>query len=48
MRYLLDTGILLRLVNRQAVMHEKVREAVRQLKSQGHLTVTAPQNLGEF
>ena len=37
MRHLLDTGILLllRLVNRQAVMHDQIREAVRRLKVMG-------------
>ena len=48
MQYLLDTGILLRLVNRQAVMHDQIRTAVRTLKSQGHVTVSAFQNRAEF
>jgi predicted nucleic acid-binding protein len=48
MRYLLDTGILLRLVNRQAAMHDQIRTAVRTLKMQGHITVSAFQNRSEF
>lgn len=48
MQYLLDTGILLRLVNRQAVAHAEIRHAVRVLKRQGHVTVTTFQNLSEF
>lgn len=48
MRYLLDTGILLRLVNREAAAHPEIRNAVRTLKSQGHVTVTTFQNLCEF
>ena len=48
MRHLLDTGILLRLVNREAVLHGRIREAVRSLKAHGHESVTTPQNLGEF
>jgi predicted nucleic acid-binding protein len=48
MRYLLDTGILLRLVNRQAAMHDEVRRSVRALKARGDSVVTAFQNLSEF
>jgi predicted nucleic acid-binding protein len=48
MRYLLDTGVLLRLLNRQAPEHSGVRAAVRQLKSQGHECATTLQNLCEF
>jgi predicted nucleic acid-binding protein len=48
MRYLLDTGILLRLVNRQAAMHDQIRQSIRQLKFQGHTVVTTFQNLAEF
>ena len=48
MRYLLDTGVLLRLVNRAAAEHPEVRAAVRVLKAQGHVTVTSFQNLSEF
>lgn len=48
MRYLLDTGILLRLVNRQADQHEQIRQAVRTLKIQGHDIVCCFQNRAEF
>ena len=48
MRYLLDTGILVRLVNRQAAAHAQIRQAIRQLKRDGHTTVTSFQNLSEF
>jgi predicted nucleic acid-binding protein len=48
MRYLLDTGILLRLINRQSAEHEEIRRAVRTLKIQGHATVSSFQNRAEF
>src|SRR4051794_12075525 len=48
MRYLLDTGILLRLVHREAVEHGQVRQSVRMLKAQGHEAVITLQNLVEF
>lgn len=48
MRYLIDTGILLRVVNRQAEKHDEVRQAVRSLKAQKHDTVSFFQNRAEF
>lgn len=48
MRVLLDTGVILRLVNRDDLAHESVRDAVRRLKDAGHETVAAPQNFAEF
>jgi predicted nucleic acid-binding protein len=48
MRYLLDTGILLRLVNQQAEAHATVRRSVARIKAGGHETVTAFQNRAEF
>jgi hypothetical protein len=48
MRYLLDTGILLRLVNRQAVMHDQIRSAIRALKAQGYVVASSFQNRSEF
>jgi len=48
MRYLLDTGILLRLVNRQAEAHDTIRQAIRALKRQGHTTLSCFQNRAEF
>jgi len=48
MRYLLDTGVLLRLLNREAEQHANVRAAVRTLKQQQHECVACLQNLCEF
>jgi len=48
MRYLLDSGILLRLLNREADSHQIIRQAVRVLKEQRHECVTSLQNLCEF
>jgi predicted nucleic acid-binding protein len=45
---LLDTGILLRVVNRQDALHEVTRLAVRMLKIRGDETVTTLQNISEF
>jgi predicted nucleic acid-binding protein len=48
MQYLLDTGILLRLLNRNADQHAETRAAVRLLKQQRHECLTTLQNLCEF
>ena len=48
MQYLLDTGVLLRLVIRSDPLHAQIRQAVRILKDQGHQTATLPQNIAEF
>jgi predicted nucleic acid-binding protein len=48
MRYLLDTGIILRLLNREAELHTEIRRAIRTLKEQNHECVTTLQNLCEF
>lgn len=48
MKYLLDSGILLRVVNRDDVEHSAVRAAVRRLKAEGNTTVSSPQNAAEF
>ena len=48
MRYLLDTGILLRLLNREADLHDVIRRTIRKLKQENHECVTTPQNLCEF
>ena len=48
MKYLLDTGILLRVVNRDDPLHADVRRALRRLKDGGHVLVTTPQNMSEF
>jgi len=48
MRYLLDTGILVRLLHRSDPLHSVVRDAVRSLSSKRHHFVTSTQNIGEF
>lgn len=48
MRFLLDTGLILRLVNRDDVAHDTVLAAVRRLKDAGHETLSAPRNFAEF
>ena len=48
MQYLLDTGVLLRLVIRSDPLHAQIRQAVGILKNQGHQTVTLAQNVAEF
>jgi predicted nucleic acid-binding protein len=48
MSYLLDTGILLRLVDRRDSQHGKVRAAVRSLINQGEVFHITTQNLAEF
>lgn len=48
MQYLLDTGILLRLVNPQAAEHSEIRHAVQELKRLGHSAVCTFQNRAEF
>ena len=47
MHYLLDTGILLRLVQRESLSHTAIRMSVRLLKQKGEV-FTAFQNLCEF
>jgi predicted nucleic acid-binding protein len=48
MAFLLDTGILLRLVNRQDVQHESVRAAVNALIVGAQELFTTSQNIAEF
>ena len=48
MRYLLDTGILLRLPHRADSLHAVVREAMRRLAIDNHTFVTSTQNIAEF
>jgi predicted nucleic acid-binding protein len=48
MKYLVDTGILLRLINRQDARHEDVKGAVRRIRERGHQIATTTQNLREF
>jgi predicted nucleic acid-binding protein len=48
MPFLVDTGILLRLLERSDPQHTLVRQAVRCLRSRSERLVTAPQNAAEF
>ena len=48
MHLLLDSGILLRLVNRSDPEHVTVRAVLRLLKRRGDSLSSAPQNLAEF
>lgn len=48
MLYLLDTGILLRLIQRDDPQHAVVRVAIRELRKSGHCLCYTSQNLGEF
>jgi len=48
MQYFCDTGILLRLVNRQAPLHDQIRQAIRILKARGDATVTSFQVVSKF
>ena len=48
MQYLLDTGVLLRLVIHSDPLHGRVRRAVVLLKDQKHQVVTLSQNMAEF
>jgi predicted nucleic acid-binding protein len=48
MSYLLDTGVLLRLVNRHDTDHDLVRNAVRSLIASDQELLIASQNVAEF
>jgi predicted nucleic acid-binding protein len=48
MLVLVDTGILLRLLDRADPEHAAIRRAVRVLKQRGDTPVTVPQNVAEF
>jgi predicted nucleic acid-binding protein len=48
MRYLLDTGILVRVLHRSDPLNSDVREAMRRLAGAGHQFVTTRQNVAEF
>lgn len=48
MRYLLDTGIVVRFLHRSDPLHGAIRQTLRELKQQGHSFVTARQNIVEF
>jgi predicted nucleic acid-binding protein len=48
MQYLLDTGVLLRLVIPSDAMHVQIRRSIGLLKSRGHRLLTTSQNISEF
>ncbi|HEU5015181.1 MAG TPA: PIN domain-containing protein [Roseiflexaceae bacterium] len=48
MRYLVDTNVILRFVNRRDPLHTTMRVAVRKLRQDGHQLCIAPQNCVEF
>jgi predicted nucleic acid-binding protein len=48
MAYLLDTGILLRLIDAQDVLHTTVLDVVAHLGDQGEQLLIATQNVAEF
>lgn len=48
MAWLIDTGVLLRLVNRADPNHADIRRALRELRSRGESLVATAQNLVEF
>ena len=48
MKYLLDTGILLRLVHRTDPLHTSVRDAVARLNARGDTLNCGMQNIAEF
>jgi predicted nucleic acid-binding protein len=48
MNVLVDTGVLLRLLDRADLQHADIRSALRRLKGRGDTLVTAAQNLAEF
>jgi predicted nucleic acid-binding protein len=48
MRYLLDTGILIRLPHRSDAFHPIIRQALVRLGGSGHTFVTGTQNMAEF
>jgi predicted nucleic acid-binding protein len=48
MPVLVDTGILVRLLERTDPSHQRVRQAIRLLKGRSEVLVTSPQNAAEF
>lgn len=48
MRVLVDSGVLLRLLDRADPLHADIRAAIRRLKRRGDEPVTAAQNIAEF
>jgi predicted nucleic acid-binding protein len=48
MRYLIDTGIWLRLFDRDDPQHAVIRDSLRLLRTSGHTLAACPQNIAEF
>ena len=48
MRYLLDTGILVRVLHRSDPQNQSIRSALRKLAAEGHVYAAARQNIVEF
>ncbi len=48
MEYLVDTNILLRLVQRNDPLNSTIRTAVRKLRKDGNILLITPQNCAEF
>jgi len=48
MRVLVDSGVLLQLLDRADPLHGDIRAAIRRLKDRGDELVTAAQNVAEF
>jgi predicted nucleic acid-binding protein len=48
MQILVDTGILLRLLDRSDLHHTDIRRALQRLRTRGDALVTSSQNLAEF
>ena len=48
MQYLVDTGVLLRLFDKNDPAHSAIREGLRSIRTKGDSLVVCPQNVAEF